>query len=1299
MKTKQLLLSFMAVAIIGGTALFFLNDVKSDFNNEKRYQVREANNSVNDHYGAAGAAQWLHERRVNPETGVISEKDIAQARKSFEASELTRNPNAEDLHWAFIGPDDVGGRTRAFIVDNRDNSTLWAGGVAGGLWKSSTNGLSWIPIALNDMENINISSMCQDKAGNIYVGTGESFTGGYGTKAGTPGFVGAGIWKSTDGITFNRLESTENNSFLYVNELICDPLSNDLYTATGKDLYKSVDGGDTWVNLSGTQPETSIKDVVVTANGTVVYTTITRNIFTPSVTHVWVSFNGEPAITKTSQFDTSLDRIEFAVAPSDPNMIYALCSYKHGTDEKYFNLYQSKDGGENWLSVVKTQTATINVFGDNNQGGYDNVISVYPNDPGKVILGGIDLWTWSAENDFEQISFWVEYAGARYVHADQHKIVFHPDYEENGIVYFTNDGGIFISNNGGSTFVAINKNYGVTQYIGIDCGPKGQLLGGTQDNGTPYIDLQQYGNPQSSVEFTGGDGGYAEASELYPGAIFSTIYYCTLTRSNENGAVATQQRNPFDSNTFDQLAPGNEKRNPFVTPIDMWESFDYDSSKIYIPYIIDTLLKVNDFGTLDTIVSFEEGHKFFVKSTVVRNKRFEYAVTAEDIERNNGEALSPGDTIPVREKFASLMAIGGGGQNASAGKIYITRNILDFNTDKPQWDPLVSYIDGEEVNDHLDIDKVSYVKWAPDGNSLYAIASNDNRVNSLYRFTGIKDAYNYVDKYGVQEKVTVYDQREIDIDTVYSIKQNELFNCDTILTSELDYHKLDAIDVINEDYTYYEVNTDNETFTEIYDVDTIYQVHHYNVNLVSFDFETCGSDTVKNVSTDSLTLSESPVTILLHSISTTNLLYENIIKLDTVQATDPDTLIDIISKIILDGQCVIDTVKGVNNDTMLSISNYEKVIDFKTMTTISNVEYSNLLKIDTLNPVNDTLINIAFNNLLSGCNADTIKGINVDTVTDITNEDFTRTVYSVVSEDDTYINVLMVDTIQTRDTTLIMGGHGEDMVWSTREINTVKNVVGTKLKSFGSRVPTSIAIDPNNVDKLIVTIGGYTTENKLYYTENATTATGVSSDFTLVNGVGLPDAPVYASLISDPKESEDDVFIFIGTEFGVYSTTEIDGNNTQWQRETGIPKVAVLDLVQQLQPNGYLQDVGETGVENSGIIYAGTHGLGAWEMTSFEKPFDAIPEVSKSKVDALSVKVYPNPVKAIANIEYAITNTSDVKIEVYSLTGKLVYTYNVANQYKGTHTHKFNTELLSNGVYIVSLTNNNERKVSKIVVE
>ena len=78
--------------------------------------------------------------------------------------------------WESIGPGNVGGRTRALLIDPINPDVMYAAAVAGGIWKTTNGGNSWTP--LNDfLANIAVSCMAFDPSNSntIYAGTGEGF--------------------------------------------------------------------------------------------------------------------------------------------------------------------------------------------------------------------------------------------------------------------------------------------------------------------------------------------------------------------------------------------------------------------------------------------------------------------------------------------------------------------------------------------------------------------------------------------------------------------------------------------------------------------------------------------------------------------------------------------------------------------------------------------------------------------------------------------------------------------------------------------------------------------------------------------------------------------------------------------------------------------------------------------------------------------------------------------------------------------------------------------------------------------
>ena len=145
----------------------------------------------------------------------------------------------EALTWTERGPNNVGGRTRAMIIDKRDptGNTVFAGSVSGGLFKT-TNFTSATPIwtPINDLlPNLAITALVQDNSNQniMYAGTGEGWFN-------IDAVVGNGIYKTIDGgITWNVLPSTvtvipgppqEVRTFEYVQDLAIDN-NGALYTS------------------------------------------------------------------------------------------------------------------------------------------------------------------------------------------------------------------------------------------------------------------------------------------------------------------------------------------------------------------------------------------------------------------------------------------------------------------------------------------------------------------------------------------------------------------------------------------------------------------------------------------------------------------------------------------------------------------------------------------------------------------------------------------------------------------------------------------------------------------------------------------------------------------------------------------------------------------------------------------------------------------------------------------------------------------------------------------------------------
>ncbi len=484
--------------------------------------------------------------------------------------------------WAPLGPGNIGGRTRAILINPNDPNVMYAAGVAGGVWKSIDAGQTWTPIS-DFISNIAVNSMALDpKDPNvIYAGTGE----------GTPNVDavrGAGIFKTTDaGQTWTRLASTTTSDFFYVNDIIVSPNdSQRIYAATRTGLLRSVDGGATWRNVLPVNVEGGCLDIVIRTDRTTDFlfaaagnrqqATIYRNIDAAG-SGTWTPVLTEPNMGRTA----------LAIPPLNQDVIYAVSMALSGTytyglhaffrstsagdpgawEARIRNTDQSKKLSTAILSNPITASRTDCKFGAadsfGGQSWYDLTIAADPADVNRVWVGGIDLFrsddggsTWGIGGfAYKDVNF-----NLGPVHPDQHFIVFHPQYNgtSNQTMFVGNDGGIYRTENATAAvatgpkaacdpanlavqWVTLNNNYGVTQFYHGTVAPDGvSYFGGTQDNGTVRGTDSAGANAWKMI--FGADGGYSNIDYLNPNNLYVSTQNTGLFKSTDGGASFTFAR-------------------------------------------------------------------------------------------------------------------------------------------------------------------------------------------------------------------------------------------------------------------------------------------------------------------------------------------------------------------------------------------------------------------------------------------------------------------------------------------------------------------------------------------------------------------------------------------------------------------------------------------------------------------------------------------------------------------------------------------------------------------------------------
>jgi len=137
------------------------------------------------------------------------------------------------------------GLVTAIAVDPIDSSTVYAGTVGGGVWKSTNAGTTWKPIS-DQAPSLAIGSVAIDPSNHliVYAGTGAANDGG--------SQLGAGVLKSLDGGASWSVVGNADGSFYgrTIHQLVIVPQNPSLlYATTDIGIFKSADGGASWSSI------------------------------------------------------------------------------------------------------------------------------------------------------------------------------------------------------------------------------------------------------------------------------------------------------------------------------------------------------------------------------------------------------------------------------------------------------------------------------------------------------------------------------------------------------------------------------------------------------------------------------------------------------------------------------------------------------------------------------------------------------------------------------------------------------------------------------------------------------------------------------------------------------------------------------------------------------------------------------------------------------------------------------------------------------------------------------------------
>jgi len=490
-----------------------------------------------------------------------------------QKEELTKSSRVKNIHFRNIGPTIMSGRVVALEVNPKDPTKFYVAYASGGVWYTDNNGTSFRSIS-EDWPTQNIGEITMDWNNEIlWVGTGEnnssrSSYSGIGILKTDPNgsnWVNVGLTDSHHigkilinptnkdhaivGVT-GHLYSKNKNRGVYVTkdggstwkktlfiddgtgiiDMAYTPNSFNIMYATawekdrkawnfneggkGSAIYKSIDAGETWDNISKEDSGFPVGDGVgrigiAVFDENIIYAVLDNQFFRNRN-----SEQNDEGISRDSfknmsiqEFNNISDKdlksflrsnrfpskytVEKIKSDIYDKKISTSDLYKYLVDanSELFNtpiigaeVYRSNDGGKNW---AKTHESFLDgVY--NTYGYYFGKIHVDPSNSNKIYTYGVPIIT----SDDGGKSFYR--IGKENVHADHHDLWINPN--KPGHLINGNDGGVNITYDDGKNWIKNNSTeVGQFYAINVDYEKPYNVYGGLQDNGV-------WKGPHNSIE-------------------------------------------------------------------------------------------------------------------------------------------------------------------------------------------------------------------------------------------------------------------------------------------------------------------------------------------------------------------------------------------------------------------------------------------------------------------------------------------------------------------------------------------------------------------------------------------------------------------------------------------------------------------------------------------------------------------------------------------------------------------------------------------------------------------------------
>jgi photosystem II stability/assembly factor-like uncharacterized protein len=536
---------------------------KQDFRNSATH-YGENGETIKVRNNDPGVDWFIIRRTLNSDTPISIGLDAARKQLDMQEASMALHKTGFVNQWSNIGPFNIAGRSRVVVFDPSDANILYTGAAAGGVWKSTDAGNTWVA-KTDHFTTLAVGDIAIDKNNPniVFAGTGEGSNN-------WDRVYGDGLYRSSDaGETWtNIMESREVENDECINSIALHPESSDtIYCALrggNSGILKTTDAGASWVQVQGGVG----REVIVDPHKPeIVYVAIAHSNGSGN-NGIWISdSNGVRGSFKRADsllpVGDSIGNISIDVSPSKPGYLVAVISKGYlinRTSDGYVDsrdflgVFTSTDYGQSWSRAAASEDSKLSRF-MRGQADYNLYARFHPTDHNIIFMGGIHNWrSTDFGASFKQVSnyhTWVDLHSADFSPAN-------PD-----VMAVASDGGVYITQDCQQEEIQWSEKatgLATMQFYGMDFDPQNtsRVAGGTQDRRNNMLDL-------GDVDWThlsyGGDGGYvafdAEDSDIF----YVSSQYGNFARTKDGGV------------TFKRLTGGlegaNKKNFGFVTPFIM----------------------------------------------------------------------------------------------------------------------------------------------------------------------------------------------------------------------------------------------------------------------------------------------------------------------------------------------------------------------------------------------------------------------------------------------------------------------------------------------------------------------------------------------------------------------------------------------------------------------------------------------------------------------------------------------------------------------------------------------------------